>query len=271
MGNEMLLKGKIALVTGGSRGIGRAITLKLAEEGAEVIINFFRKKSTAELTSQEVQEKGVRAHTIKANLEEPEKIDSMFDEIESKFGRLDILINNAASGVARSALDLDSRGWDWTMDINARAFLLCAQRAAKLMKNGGKMVSISSLGSRLVMPIYTAVGVSKAALEALTRYLAIELAPRGICVNGISAGAVETEALKLYIADPNLPKPTWQTTPAGRMVQPEDIANVVAFLCTDAAAMIRGQIITIDGGVSLSPVGSDVTKYVQGGESDRVE
>ena len=266
MGTDMALKGKIALITGGSRGIGRAITLKLASEGADVIINYFRKKSTAELTAQEARAKDVTAHIIKANVEEPEKIDRMFDEIEAKFGRLDILINNAASGVARAALDLDSRGWDWTMNINARAFLLCAQRAAKLMKNGGKMVSISSLGSRLVMPIYTAVGVSKAALEALTRYLAIELAPKGICVNGIAAAAVETEALKLYTADRELPPLSWQTTPAGRMVQPEDIANVVAFLCSDQSAMIRGQIIVIDGGVSLAPIGLPSTKNEQGGK-----
>lgn len=263
--NEMSLKGKVALITGGSRGIGRAITLKLAAEGADVIINYFRRRSTAEVTAQEARDKGVAAHIIKANVGEPEKIDSMFDEIEEKFGRLDILINNAASGVARSALDLDSRGWDWTMDINARAFLLCAQRAARLMKNGGKMVTISSLGSRLVLPIYTAVGVSKAALEALTRYLAIELAPQGICVNGIAAAAVETEALKLYTSEQGLPQLSWQTTPAGRMVQPEDIANVVAFLCSDESAMIRGQIIVIDGGVSLAPIGYTDTKDDEGG------
>lgn len=254
MGREKALQGKVALITGGSRGIGRAITLKLAEEGADVIINFFRRKSTAESTAQEARAKGVKAHIIKANVGEPEQIESMFDEIESQFGQLDILVNNAASGVARSALDLDDRAWDWTMDINARAFLLCARRAAKLMKNGGKMVTISSLGSRLVLPTYTAVGVSKAALEALTRYLAIELAPNGICVNGIAAGAVATEALKLYTADPNLPQPAWQTTPAGRMVQPEDIANLVFFLCSEPSAMIRGQIIVIDGGVSLTPL-----------------
>ena len=253
MTTRMSLKGKVALITGGSRGIGRAITLKLAAEGADVIINYFRKKSAAELTAQEARDKGVAAHIIKANVGEQEKIDSMFDEIAEKFGRLDILINNAASGVARSGLDLDSRGWDWTMDINARAFLLCAQRAVRLMKNGGKMVSISSLGSRLAWPIYTAVGVSKAALEALTRYLAIELAPKGICVNGVSAGAVETDALKMYTAGQDLQ--SWQKTPAGRMVQPEDVANVVAFLCSEEAAMIRGQIIIIDGGISLTSTG----------------
>lgn len=264
MANEMSLKGKVALVTGGSRGIGRAIALKLAAEGSDVIINYFRKRSAAELTAQEARDKGVTAHVIKANLGEPEKIDNMFNEIEKRFGRLDILISNAATGVARTALDLDDRGWGWTMDVNARAFLLCAQRAAKLMKNGGKMVSISSLGSRLAWPIYTAVGVSKAALEALTRYLAIELAPRGICVNGVAAGAVETEALKMYTEGQDLPQLVWQTTPAGRMVQPEDIANVVAFLCSDEAAMIRGQIIVIDGGLSIAPTGYE-TRGNEGG------
>ncbi len=251
----MSFKGKVALITGGSRGIGRAITLKMASEGADVIINFFRKRDTAESTAEAARRKGVSAHIIKANLAEPEKVDSMFAEVEEKFGRLDILVNNAASGVPRTAMELDFDGWDWTMNINARAALLCAQRAARLMKNGGTIINISSLGSKLVMPIYTAVGVSKAALEALTRYLAIELAPRGIRVNAVSAAAVETEALKLYTADPNLPRPMVTNTPAGRMVQPEDIANVVAFLCSEAAAMIRGQIIVIDGGLSLTSLG----------------
>jgi enoyl-[acyl-carrier protein] reductase III len=255
----MSLKGRVALITGGSRGIGRAITLKLASEGADVVINFFRKRDTAESTAEAARRQGVVAHIIKANLAEPEKIDRMFAEIEERFGRLDILVNNAASGVARSAMELDSDGWDWTMNINARAALLCAQRAVRLMKNGGVIVNISSLGSRLVMPIYTAVGVSKAALEALTRYLAIELAPRGIRVNAIAAAAVQTEALKLYIADSNIPRPMVTNTPAGRMVQPEDVANVVAFLCDDAASMIRGQIIVIDGGVSLTSLGYNPT------------
>lgn len=174
----MTLKGKVALITGGSRGIGKSITLKLASEGADVIINYFRRTSQAEATAQEARSKGVNASIFKANVGEPEKIDALFQDIETKYGKLDILINNAASGTPRPAMELDAKGWDWTMDINARAFLLCAQKAAKLMPEGGKMVSISSLGSRLVLPVYTSVGVSKAALEALTRYLAIELAPQ---------------------------------------------------------------------------------------------
>jgi len=253
----MSLKGKVALVTGGSRGIGRAISLKLAAEGADVIINYFRRRETAESAAREVEKLGVRAHIIKANVGDTEKIGLMFDEIEAKFGRLDIFISNAASGVARPAMELDDKGWGWTMDINARAFLLCSQRAARLMNNGGKIVAISSLGSRLTLPAYTSVGVSKAALEALVRYLAVELAPRGICVNGLAAGAVESEALKLYTQGQEAAAAagSWQTTPAGRMVKGEDIANLVAFLCKDDSEMIRGQIITIDGGVSLSPIG----------------
>jgi enoyl-[acyl-carrier protein] reductase III len=250
----MSLKGKVALITGGSRGIGRAITLKLASEGADVVINYFRRTSQAELTAQEARGKGVNAHIIKANIEEPEKIDSMFQEIEAKFGKLDILVNNAASGVARPALELDAKGWDWTMNINSRAALLCTQKAAKLMSGGGQVINISSLGSRLVMPVYTAVGVSKAALEALTRYLAIELSPKNIRVNCIAAGAVETEALKIYANDKNLPAfVTVQSTPAGRMVLPEDIANLVNFLCSEDSFMIRGQVIVIDGGYSVAP------------------
>jgi enoyl-[acyl-carrier protein] reductase III len=250
----MTLKGKIALITGGSRGIGKAITLKLAAEGADVIINYFRRTSQAELTAQEARSQGVQAYLFKGNVGEPEKIAAMFQEITNRFGKLDILISNAASGVARPALELDAKSWEWTMDINARSLLLLAQHAAKLMPHGGQIVSISSLGARLAMPVYTAVGVSKAALEALTRYLAIELAPRHIRVNCVAPGAVETEALKIYANDKSLPFMTVRNTPAGRMVTPEDIANLVYFLCSDESFMIRGQVITIDGGYSIAPV-----------------
>jgi enoyl-[acyl-carrier protein] reductase III len=260
----MLFKGKVALITGGSRGIGRAITLKLASEGADVVINYFRRTSQAESTAREAGGKGVTAHIIKANVGEPEHIERLFKEIEDKFGRLDIFISNAASGVARPALELDARSWEWTMNINARAMLLCSQKAAGLMHDGGQIVSISSLGSHMVMPAYTVVGVSKAALEALTRYLAIELAPKGIKVNAVSAGAVETEALKLYANDKSLPFFSIQKTPAGRMVLPEDIANLVAFLCSEDSYMIRGQVITIDGGFSIAPVSTVSDKPVEG-------
>ncbi|MGA8849429.1 MAG: enoyl-[acyl-carrier-protein] reductase FabL [Dehalococcoidia bacterium] len=247
----MSLEGKLALVTGGGRGIGRAIALKLASQGADVIIDFFRRRDNAEQTAKDIEALGVKAEVIRANVGDPAKIDEMFDMISNKFGRLDILISNAASGVGRPIMDIDVKAWEWTMDINVRACLLCAQRAAKLMESrGGKIVSISSLGSRFVLPNYTVVGVSKAALEALTRYLAIELAPRGICVNAVAASAVETEALKFYFKE-GLAKDNRQVTPAGRMVIPEDVANAVAFLCSEEAFMIRGQTIIVDGGTSV--------------------
>jgi enoyl-[acyl-carrier protein] reductase III len=247
----MSLEGKLALVTGSGRGIGRAIALKLASQGADIIVNFFRHRESAQQTAKDIEALGVKAEVIRANVGDGAKIDELFDTIGNKFGHLDILINNAASGVGRPLVDIDVKAWEWTMDINVRAGLLCAQKAAGLMKDrGGKIVSISSLGSRFVLPNYTVVGVSKAALEALTRYLAIELAPLGICVNAIAASAVETEALKFYFKE-GLVKDSRQVTPAGRMVAPEDVANVVAFLCSEEAFMIRGQIIIIDGGTSV--------------------
>ena len=247
----MSLEGRLALVTGGGRGIGQAIALKLASQGADIIVNFFRHRESAEKTAKDIEALGVKAEAIRANVGEPAKIDEMFDMIGNKFGHLDILINNAASGVGRPVMDVDVKAWEWTMDINARACLLCAQRAAKLMEErGGKIVSISSLGSPFVLPNYSIVGISKAALEALTRYLAIELAPQGICVNAVAASAVETEALKFYFKE-GLVKGVRQVTPAGRMVIPEDVANVVAFLCSEEAFMIRGQTIVVDGGTSV--------------------
>jgi enoyl-[acyl-carrier protein] reductase III len=247
----MSLDGKLALITGSGRGIGRAIALKLASQGADIVVNYFRHRESAEQTAKDIEALGVKAEVIRANVGDPAKIDEMFDTIGNKFGHLDILISNAASGVGRPIADIDAKAWEWTMDINARALLLCAQRAAKLMEGkGGKIVSISSLGSRFALPNYTIVGVSKAAIEALTRYLAIELARLNICVNAVAASAVETEALKFYFKE-GLMKDVQQATPAGRMVVPEDVANVVAFLCSEEAFMIRGQTVVIDGGTSV--------------------
>ncbi len=249
----MSLEGKLALVTGSGRGIGRATALKLASQGCNIVVNFFRRREAAEQTAKDIEALGVKAEIIRANMVDPDKITSVFDMIAEKYGYLDILINNAASGVGRSVLELDSKAWDWTMNINAKAALLCTQKAVPLMEGrDAKIVNISSLGSTFVLPSYAIVGISKAALEALTRYLAIELAPAGICVNAIAASAVETEALKFYIKE-GMIEDNRQTTPMGRMVLPEDVANVVSFLCGDDALMIRGQTIIIDGGTSISP------------------
>ena len=177
----------------------------------------------------------------------------MFDEVRERFGYLDILVNNSASGVNRPAAEVTAHHWDWTLNVNARGAWLCARAALPLMQSrgGGAVVSISSLGARRVMKDYFLVGVSKAALEAVTRYLAVEFAPHGIRVNAVSGGLVETDALKSFAWGTEVIDDTVRRTPAGRMVEPEDLAQVVAFLCTPAAAMIRGQTIVVDGGFSL--------------------
>ncbi|MBX5465491.1 MAG: enoyl-[acyl-carrier-protein] reductase FabL [Clostridia bacterium] len=245
--------GKVALVTGGSRGIGRAITLRLASEGADVVINFFRNRGPAEETARQVEAMGRRARLVKAHVGEPEKVRAMFEEVEAAFGRLDILVNNAASGSLHPVMELDAKGWDWTMNINARGAFLCSQAAVPLMRKagGGRIVNITSLGSHRVLPFYVAVGVSKAALEALTRYLAVDLAAYGIAVNAVSGSVVDTDAIRHFPNREELLESAQRETPAGRILRPEDIAAAVAWLCSDEAEMVRGQVLVVDGGYSL--------------------
>jgi enoyl-[acyl-carrier protein] reductase III len=244
---------KVALVTGSSRGIGRATALRLAKEGYDIVINYARSKSAAIETAAEIERLGRKALVVKANVGDVEKIKHMFEQINNEFGRLDVFINNAASGVLRPAMEIEESHWDWTMNINSKALLFCAKEAAKLMEKngGGKIVSISSLGSIRYLENYTTVGVSKAALEALTRYLAIELAPKNIVVNAVSGGAIDTDALKHFPNREELLREAKSKTPAGRMVEIEDIVNTIMFLITDEAIMIRGQTIIVDGGISL--------------------
>ncbi|MEN4010879.1 MAG: enoyl-[acyl-carrier-protein] reductase FabL [Bellilinea sp.] len=256
MSSTLPFENKIALVTGGGRGIGRAISLLLGERGANVIINYVRNQSPADEVSVEIRDMGRRSATFRANLGKIEDINRLFDFIESEFGGLDIFISNAASGFNRPALQQKESGWDHTINVNARSYLFCAQRAVPLMqkRGGGTIVAISSPGGQRVLPDYVAVGASKAALESLTRYLAVELSPLNIVVNAVSPSLVETDALKHFasLADPDTIPRAIAHTPAGRLVQPDDVARVVAFLCTPDAAMIRGQVIVIDGGYTLT-------------------
>ncbi len=245
--------GKLALVTGGGRGIGRAIALELGRRGADVLVNYVRHPEAAQETAAEIQSLGVKAETIRGNVGDETHIERMFGEIRDRYGYLDVLINNSASGVNKPAVELTPHHWDWTLNVNARGAWLCARAALPLMqaRGGGAVVSLSSLGASRVMRDYFLVGVSKAALEAVTRYLAVELAPHNVRVNAVSGGLVETDALKSFDWGASVIQQTIERTPAGRMVEPADIARVVAFLCTDAAAMIRGQTIVVDGGFSL--------------------
>lgn len=247
----MAFGGRVALVTGGSRGIGRAISLELARRGADVAFNYLRDHEAAAAAEDEISALGVRCLKVRAHLGDVEKIRTLFDRVRSAFGRLDILINNAASGVQLPASELTDKHWQWTMNINARAPWLCAIEASRIMEEGGRIVNITSQGSQRVLPYYFSVGTSKAALEAITRYLAVELAPKGISVNAVSGGYMETSALDHFPNRDDMVEAS-KSTPAGRALTPEDVAKVVAFLCTDEAEMIRGQVVVVDGGFSLT-------------------
>ncbi len=250
---DLHMERKTALVTGSSRGIGKEIAVRLAQQGFNIVINFARSRSQAEATAEEIRALGVEVLTVKANVGKPEKIKEMFTQIDETFGRLDVFVNNAASGVLRPLMELEESHWNWTMDINAKALLFCAQEAAKRMEKngGGKIVSLSSLGSIRYLDNYTTVGVSKAAVESLTRYLAVELAPKGIVVNAVSGGAVDTDALTHFPNRDELLRDAANRTPAGRMVEAADLAKAAMFLLSDEASMIRGQTLIVDGGISL--------------------
>ncbi|MFC7395218.1 enoyl-[acyl-carrier-protein] reductase FabL [Scopulibacillus cellulosilyticus] len=244
--------GKVVCVTGSSRGIGRKLALRFAQEGADVVINYFRNGDAAREVAKEVEDLGQKALLVRANMAQEEKIINMFNEIQSEFGRLDVFVHNAASGRNRSAMEVDVKGWDWTVNINTRAFLIGAQQAAQLMpEEGGAMLALSSFGSDRVFPFYTTVGASKAALESLVRYFAVELAPRKINVNAISAGAVETDALGHFPEMDKTLAAVKEKMPYHRMVRPDDIANVALFLCSKEAEMLRGQTVRLDGGMTL--------------------
>lgn len=247
---ERDLDGRTALVTGGSRGIGRAIALSLASRGANVVIAFLRKRAAATETCAEIEGFGVKAVPVKCNVGDVAQLDGLFDEIDETFGRLDVFVSNAATGVIRPVTELDERSWSWTMNANARALLLGARRADRLMTEGGSIVALSSLGSTRVLPGYAVVGASKAAIESLVRYLAVELAPR-VRVNAISPGVVDTEALTHFPMREEMLATASETTPLQRLVEPDDVARVVDFLTSPNAHMITGQTLIVDGGASL--------------------
>ncbi len=248
------LRGKVALVTGASRGIGRGIALSLAEAGADVIVHYVRKTSMAQGAVTEIQTLGRRAIAVKANFAEKEKIDAMIDHIEDVFGGCDIFVANAATGGFRPILETSDKHWDWTIDVNARSILHCVQRLAPYMQRQGwgRIITVTSLGSVRVVPNYSAVGLSKSIVESLTRYLAVELAPKGIIVNAISPGLVDTDALSnIHVDLPSTLDYVRQRNPTRRLVTPQDVGRVATFLCTDAAEMIVGQTLYVDGGFSL--------------------
>lgn len=248
-----ILRGKTAVITGSGRGIGRAIALELAGHGANVAINYFRHKEHAEQTAHEAELVGGHAIVVKAHVGEIEGVRRLVETTAETFGGVDIFIGNAASGVLKPVIEQQLKGWDWTLNVNARSLLFGAQAAAQYMmqRGWGRIIGISSFGARRVLPEYSLVGVSKAVIETLIRYLAVELIPHGIICNAVSPGVVETEALNFFPSKDAILAEGLRRTPAGRFVTPEEVAKLVAWLCTDDARMIVGQTIVMDGGYEL--------------------
>jgi enoyl-[acyl-carrier protein] reductase III len=241
----MSFEGASVLVTGGSRGIGKAIALRFASLGARrVAIGYMRGDRAAEETESELRAVGAEPVLVRGNV-----ASTRIAAEVAELGPLDALVHAAATGVIRPALETEDKHWDWTLSANARAFLSLTRAAAPAMQSGSSIVAISSLGSSRVLEDYALVGASKAALEALVRYLAVELAPE-IRVNAVSAGVVETGALE-YFPDKDAMLEMGKRNPVGRIVTPEDVAACVTFLCSPEAEMIRGQTLVVDGGWSL--------------------
>jgi enoyl-[acyl-carrier protein] reductase III len=240
--------GASVLVTGGGRGIGKEIALRFAELGAaKVAISYLRNDKAAEETAEAIRAHGAEAQLLRGNVGDPDNV----RELVEAAGPLNVLVSNAATGVIRPISELTEKHWDWTMNANARALFSLARHAAPSMPTGSSIIAISSLGSDRVLDNYALVGTSKAAIESLVRYLAVEYAPQGIRTNAVSAGLVETGALEHFPDKDAMLAGFRDRTPAGRLVEPADIADAVVFLASPAADMIRGQTIVLDGGYSI--------------------
>jgi enoyl-[acyl-carrier protein] reductase III len=246
------LAGKVALVTGASRGIGRAIAHKLASEGCNVAVNYYNSADEAQALCREIGAMGREAVALQASVGIPDSVDEMFVELRKHFDRLDILVSNAASGVLKPALEMTLKHWRWCLETNAFALDLLAQHAVPMMPAGSCMVALSSLGASRAMPDYGFIGASKAALESLVRTLAQELGPRHIRVNTVSAGVVDTDALRYFPNREELLANFAHRTPAGPTLTPDDVAGAVYLLCLPEAKMITGHTLVVDGGFCIS-------------------
>ena len=246
------LANRIAFVTGAARGIGRAIALKLAAAGCDVAVVYHTSQEEAEAVCQAISELGRRVLALQADVSEPESVADAFAAFREKFSRLDIVVSNAAIGVLRPALKLTLKHWRRCMETNALALNLLAQEAVRLMCEGGRIIALSSLGASRAIPHYAFIGASKAALESVARSLAQELGPQGIRVNTVSAGIVDTDALKYFPNREQLLAEYARRTPAGPTLTPEDVANAVYLLCLPEAEMITGHTLVVDGGFCIS-------------------
>lgn len=246
------MKIKNAIVTGGTRGIGRAVSLQLAQMGYQVFAMYGRNREAAEELVKFATSQNLKIETLRGDLTHSEKFENLLNEINSKTNQVDVIVHCAASGVHRPAMDLSKKHLNWTLDINVFAIHTLIQGLVEKMPSGSRIIAVTSSGGTRVIPFYAAVGASKGALESLFRHYASELAPKGIAVNCVCPGLVLTDAVDAFPDRESRVQKTLDSTPSGRLTTPEDVANVIAFLCTPAASQIIGQTLVIDGGKTLS-------------------
>lgn len=248
---ERPFAGKVALVTGSSRGIGRAIATRLAGGGADIVVNYRLREDEARTTADAIELAGSRAFLVRANMADPAEIEMLFASVQERVGALDFLVCNAAAGLQGTMLEATVKSWDLAMNVNARSYLLCAQAAFPLLKarGGGRILAITArIATERAFPLYGTVAASKAAINTLTAYLAVEFGPHGISVNAISPGLVDTEALRYFRRGSELLERARQYTPSGKVTTVDDVADLAAFLCSEDGRQINGQVIEVDGG-----------------------
>jgi NAD(P)-dependent dehydrogenase (short-subunit alcohol dehydrogenase family) len=246
----MELQGKVALITGGTRGIGREIALRLADLGADLILVYKKDQANAELAKAELEAKGRRVQLIQADLRKPDEIEGAFEEVAAGLDRIDILVLNAAFGTMGEVLRMGRASWRASYDTNVLSPMLTAKGALPWLKRkGGIILATSTLGAHTAYPTYVAIGSSKAAMEALVKYMAFEWAKYGIRANSVAAGPVETRAIDWFRDGDAVRIFTAKKGLAGRMGLPGDIAEVATFLCTDQSRWIWGQSILAEGGI----------------------
>jgi len=244
---------RIALITGGTRGIGKALALSLARAGATVVLNYRRNEEAAQTTLGEIRAFDGRCEAIRADLEDPAQIDALFAQIQQRHGRLDFFVSNAAASAFKRILDLNVGNLDRTYALNVRAFVLGAIRAVRLMERGGRIVALSSYGSQRAYPTYANLGSAKAAIEAWVRYMAVEFAPHGVNVNAVNGGIIDTDSAAFFYKVPGMPAldDVLAKVPKARKGSAQEIADAVAFLLAPESEYITGQTIAVDGGLSV--------------------
>ena len=240
-----------ALITGGTRGIGRAVSIDLAKHFCHTLfINYLQNDAEAEVTKSMVEKLDCKVVMIKKNVAFPDEMDKMFDEIYANTESLDMFVHCPAINSFKPLINIKPNQWDITMNVNARSFLYCVQKCLPVMKNG-KVVAVSSLGSRNYVPNYGSMGPTKSALESIVRYLAVELAGSGIRVNGVRAGFVQTDSITKFPDPEKMLEDVLKRTPAKRIGNVKDVSNVIMFLVSPLSDWIYGQNIIVDGGMSI--------------------